>query len=176
MIIYFELFWSFCKIGFTSFGGMSMVPLINSEMINHGWMNAYQVSDILAIAEMTPGPTGLNCAIFAGLRAAGIIGCLSALLGILSPSLTLAVAAAFAFTYFRKAPMFSWFMTGVRPASLALIIATIFSLFQTSYFPNSSFSLSALLIGILDLWLLCKKNVGIIKVICLSAVLGLFLF
>ncbi|MBQ3654833.1 MAG: chromate transporter [Synergistaceae bacterium] len=36
-----ELFWSFVKIGFTSFGGLSMIPLISSEMISHGWMTAH---------------------------------------------------------------------------------------------------------------------------------------
>lgn len=71
MMILLELFWSFCKIGFTSFGGLSMVPLINSEMISHSWMTASEVSDIVAIAEMTPGPLGLNCATFAGIRVAG---------------------------------------------------------------------------------------------------------
>ena len=64
-MILWELFITFCKIGFTSFGGLSMVPLINSEMLGHGWMTATEVSDIVAIAEMTPGPLGLNCAIFA---------------------------------------------------------------------------------------------------------------
>ena len=59
-MILLELFWSFCKIGFTSFGGLSMVPLINSEMLSHGWMTLSEVSDIVAIAEMTPGPLGLN--------------------------------------------------------------------------------------------------------------------
>ena len=46
----FQLFWSFCQIGYTSFGGMSMVPLINDEMVSHGWMTASEVSDIVAIA------------------------------------------------------------------------------------------------------------------------------
>ena len=48
MNVLLELFWSFVKIGFTSFGGISMVPLINSEMISHGWMTAEEVTDILA--------------------------------------------------------------------------------------------------------------------------------
>ena len=74
MSVLFQLFWSFCQIGFTSFGGMSMVPLINDEMVSHGWMNVSEVSDIIAIAEMTPGPLGLNCATFAGMRVAGILG------------------------------------------------------------------------------------------------------
>ena len=65
-MVFFELFWSFCKIGFTSFGGLSMVPLINSEMVSHGWMSVSEVSDIVAMAEITPGPLGLNCATFPG--------------------------------------------------------------------------------------------------------------
>ena len=55
MAVLAELFWSFLVIGFTSFGGMSMIPLINSEMIGHGWMTAAEVMDIVAVAEMTPG-------------------------------------------------------------------------------------------------------------------------
>ena len=66
MMVLLELFVSFLKIGFTSFGGLSMIPLITSEMTAHGWMTASEVSDIVAIAEMTPGPLGLNCVMFAG--------------------------------------------------------------------------------------------------------------
>lgn len=56
-----ELYWSFTKIGFTSFGGISMVSLISDEMLAHGWLSIREISDIVAIAEMTPGPLGLNC-------------------------------------------------------------------------------------------------------------------
>lgn len=55
-MVLLELFWSFLKIGFTSFGGLSMIPLINDEVLSHGWMTASEVADIVAIAEMTPGP------------------------------------------------------------------------------------------------------------------------
>ena len=66
--MYLALYVSFLKIGFSSFGGLSMVPLINQEMIAHGWMTSSELSDLIAIAEMTPGPLGLNCASFAGIR------------------------------------------------------------------------------------------------------------
>ena len=69
-MVLLSLFWSFVKIGFTSFGGLSMIPLITSEMLSHGWMTAAEVTDIIAIAEMTPGPLGINCATFAGIHAA----------------------------------------------------------------------------------------------------------
>ena len=57
----------FVKIGFCSFGGLSMIPVINEEMVSHGWMTLSEVTDIIAIAEMTPGPLGVNAATFAGI-------------------------------------------------------------------------------------------------------------
>ena len=48
-MVLLELFWSFLKIGFTSFGGLSMIPLINDEVLSHGWMTASEVADIVAI-------------------------------------------------------------------------------------------------------------------------------
>ena len=50
----FQLFLAFAKIGFTSFGGTSMIPLIMEEMLSHNWMTADDVANIVAIAEMTP--------------------------------------------------------------------------------------------------------------------------
>ena len=93
-MVLLNLFISFVKIGFTSFGGLSMIPLITSEMTTHQWMTSAEVSDIVAIAEMTPGPLGLNCATFAGIRTAGIAGAVAANLGALTPTLTLCLLAA----------------------------------------------------------------------------------
>ena len=101
-MVLLELFISFLKIGFTSFGGVSMVPLINSEMLSHGWMNAQEVSDIVAIAEMTPGPLGMNSSTFAGIRVAGIPGAIIAMLGILFPTLTIGFAAVVFFQKFAR--------------------------------------------------------------------------
>ena len=51
MTEYLAMFWAFVKVGFTSFGGLSMIPLINAEMVSHGWMTSAEVADIVAIAE-----------------------------------------------------------------------------------------------------------------------------
>ena len=167
-MILLELFWSFCKIGFTSFGGLSMVPLINSEMLSHGWMTLSEVSDIVAIAEMTPGPLGLNCATFAGTRVAGLAGAVSASLGVLSPTLLICAAAAVMFEKFRESDFMKKVMYGIRPACLGLT--------ATNY-TNAAGSISygAALIGVAATVLLLKFKISIPKVILLSAVLGLFL-
>ena len=54
-MIYLRLFLSFMKIGFCSFGGMTMIPVINDEVLRFGWMTPEEVMDIVAVAEMTPG-------------------------------------------------------------------------------------------------------------------------
>ena len=175
MMVLLELFVSFLKIGFTSFGVLSMIPLITSEMTAHGWMTASEVSDIVAIAEMTPGPLGLNCATFAGMRTAGLLGAIAANLGTLSPTLTVCLLAAIFFERFRKSSFMTRLMTGVRPACVGMIFGVVISLCATNYAAEpGGVSWPAIAIGALGLLLLFK--VSIPKVICLSGALGMLLF
>ena len=173
-MVLLELFWSFCKIGFTSFGGLSMVPLINHEMLAHGWMTSTELSDILAIAEVTPGPLGLNCATFAGTRVAGFAGAVCANLGVLMPSFLLCGIVAVAFEKFRDSAFMQKVMYGVRPVSLGLIIGVLVALSMTNYVSLSgTISFPAIFIGLLALLLLLKYKWKIPTVVFLSAFLGL---
>ena len=176
-MIYLEIFWSFVKIGFTSFGGLSMIPLISSEMISHNWMNAHEVADIVAIAEMTPGPLGLNCATFAGFRAAGVLGAFVANLGTLSPTLTLCAIAAIFFDRFRDNKYLGYVMTGVRPACVGMVAGVVLELIITNFVDASgSVYMPSVILGIIDLILLMKIKFSIPKVIIFNAVAGIILF
>lgn len=170
-----KMFWSFCKIGYTSFGGMSMIPLINAEMVSHGWMTATEVSDIVAIAEMTPGPLGLNCATFAGMRVDGIVGAVVCVAGVLMPTLTLCVLAAIFFERFRGSTALNRMMLGIRPVSMGIIFGVMVTLSRTNYVAGSSVSPGALAIGLVSVFLLLKKQWSVPKVILLAALLGLVL-
>lgn len=174
-MVLLELFWSFLKIGFTSFGGLSMIPLISSEMVSHGWMNAGEVSDIVAIAEMTPGPLGLNCATFAGIKTAGIAGAVAANLGVLMPTFTVCLFAAACFERFKNGRRMGQIMVGVRPVCIGLILAVMVSLSMTNYYIDSAVNYVAVGIGVLDLFLLVKCKVSIPKVLLVSALLGVIL-
>ena len=173
MMTILQLFWSFCQIGFTSFGGLSMIPLISSEMVGHGWMTSTEVSDIVAIAEMTPGPLGLNYATFAGIRVAGIIGALAANLGILMPTFTVCAAAAVFFERFKGSNVLKNIMGFVRPVCIGLIWAVIINLCLTNYIGDGSVQISAILIGILGVYLIIRRKWSVPKVICVGAVLGM---
>ena len=170
-MIYFRLFLSFAKIGFTSVGALSMIPLISSEMVSHGWMTQEEVSNIVAIAEMTPGPLGLNCA-----TAAGILGAIAANLGVLTPTLTTSMFVAVFFEKFKKSNMMSHALVGIRPVCVGLIWGVAIELARSNYSLQGELDILALLIGALALFLLLKFKLSVPKTIGISSVAGLILY
>ena len=57
----FKLFFIFFKIGlFTFGGGYAMLPLIQREIINNGWLTIDQLINFIAVSESTPGPFAVN--------------------------------------------------------------------------------------------------------------------
>ena len=171
-----ELYWSFLLIGFSSFGGLSMIPQISNTVLSHNWMTPAQVTDILAIAEMTPGPLGLNCATFAGMQAAGIPGAIAANFGVLTPALTLCAVAAAFFTRFKESKVMRHILVGVRPACFGMVLGVAISLSMSNYVTPTGLNLPALIIGITDAVLLVKYKLSIPKVLLFSACAGLILF
>jgi chromate transporter len=118
-----ELFWTFLKVGFVSFGGgYAMIPLIEREVASHGWMSAQQFTDVVAVAGMSPGPIGTNSAIFVGLQTAGIDGAIAAALGMIVPSLLIVVAVATFLYKIKENPWVKYVFYGLRPIITGLII------------------------------------------------------
>ena len=174
-MLYLELFLSFVMIGFTSFGGMSMIPLINDEMLSHGWMTAQEVADIVAIAEMTPGPLGLNCATFAGMRTGGVMGAAAASVGVLLPSLTLCLIAAIFMERFKESKLMGHALYGIRPVCIGMIAAVVIQQSMANYAGTWLLGMSwhALIIGAVALVLLIVLKWSVPKTITVSAALGL---
>ena len=153
-----------------------MIPQISNEVLSNGWMTAEQVTDIVAIAEMTPGPLGLNCASFAGMQAAGIPGAIAANLGVLMPSITLCAAAAMFFHRFRNSRVMQWILVGVRPICLGMVVGVVISLSLSNYASAAGVNLPGLAIGAVDLFLLLKCRAGVPTVLLFSAAAGLALY
>ncbi|MGN0464947.1 MAG: chromate transporter [Lachnospiraceae bacterium] len=171
-----ELFIVFVKIGFTSFGGLSMIPLIMEEMQSHQWMSIEDLTNLIAIAEMTPGPIGINCATFAGMKTAKIFGGMIAVLGVITPTLTFTLIAAIFLTKFRESSIMDKILCIVKPVCLATISVTILGLVGQNYFDEGEINFICFGIGILMFYLLVKRNWSIPKVIILSALIGAIFF
>lgn len=171
-----QLFAAFAKIGFTSFGGTSMIPLIMEEMLSHGWMSEADVSNIVAIAEMTPGSLGVNCATFAGTQTAGVLGGLVAVLGVLTPTLTLTLAAAVFFQKFRDSRVMGFLMRGIKPVCVGMIVCVFLTLSRSTFWTAEGVSWAGIGIGLVCFGLLYTKKLSIPKTIGVAAVLGVIFF
>lgn len=70
----------FLYIGLFSIGGgLSAISLIQAEIVDRlGWLTAETLVDLMAIAEMTPGPIAVNAASFVGMRLYGLPGAAAA--------------------------------------------------------------------------------------------------
>ena len=70
-MIFWRLFYTFCKIGIFNFGGgLAMLALIQHEVVEvNAWMTEAEFADIVATSQVTPGPVGINVATYAGYTA-----------------------------------------------------------------------------------------------------------
>lgn len=122
-MIYLQLFWSFLQIGLFSIGGgYAAMPLIQAQVVqNHAWLNMSEFTDLITIAEMTPGPIAVNSATFVGIRIAGIPGALIATFGCILPSLFIVSLLAFIYYRYKKLSVLQSVLASLRPAVVALI-------------------------------------------------------
>ena len=69
-----KLFFSFIQVGlFSVGGGYAAIPLIQEQIVNiHHLMTMEEFSDLITVAEMTPGPISINSSTFVGMRIAGM--------------------------------------------------------------------------------------------------------
>jgi chromate transporter len=122
-----SLAWVFFKIGVISFGGgWTIVGIIQHEVITRGWLPARTFADVVAIAQVTPGPVALNAATMVGFRVGGLAGALAASLAVVAfPMLAVAlVLVLIRFTRLDEKKLSDAF----RVATIPLIAATLLSL------------------------------------------------
>ena len=91
-----DLFFSFFQSGlFSVGGGYAAIPLIQSQIVERlHLLTLAEFSDLITIAEMTPGPIAINSATFVGMRCAGIHGALACTLGCMLPSFCICLILA----------------------------------------------------------------------------------
>ena len=100
-MIYLQLFLSFLQVGMFSIGGgYAAIPLIRDQIVtSHTWLTMNEFTDLITIAEMTPGPIAVNSATFVGIRITGPLGAVIATLGCITPSLL--IVSLLAYIYYR---------------------------------------------------------------------------
>ncbi len=141
MTSFLQLYLSFFKVGLFSIGGgLAALPLIQDEVVNtHAWISLSDFTDLVAIAQMTPGPIALNSATFIGTNLRGILGAIIATLGNITPSIIIVSLLAYFYFKYKNLNTIRGVLEGLRPASLGLIASAGASIFMMAIFGQRDF-------------------------------------
>ncbi|NLW19849.1 MAG: chromate transporter [Clostridiales bacterium] len=141
------LFWAFFQVGLFAFGGgLAALPLIRQQVVViHPWLDMAAFTDLVTIAEMTPGPIALNASTFVGTQVAGLPGAVVATLGCITPSLIIVLILARVYRAWRDKAAFQGVLSGLRPAAVALIASAGMSILILALFgPGARIALEAM--------------------------------
>ena len=136
MKYYFDLFYSFFKIGaFTLGGGYVMIPLIEKEVVDsRKWIQQDDFTDMLTLAQSAPGPIAIHTAVFVGYKTKGLFGVLAAVFGVIIPSFVAILLIAMFFTDIKDNAMVERVFCGIRPAVVALIVVPVVNMLKQGGF------------------------------------------
>ncbi|MCR5161938.1 MAG: chromate transporter [Lachnospiraceae bacterium] len=175
-MILLTLFTSFLQIGAFSFGGgYAAMPLIQEQVITrHGWLTMSDFTDLVTVAEMTPGPIAVNGATFVGNQVAGIPGAIAATIGVILPSCIFVTVLAWLYTRYRRMRLMQGVLQALRPAVVSMIFTAGLTILLQVIFKEGiiSFALSDLQIRGLILFITAlaalriKKANPILVMVC----------
>lgn len=175
LLLVFSIFFQFGLLCFG--GGNVLTPIFIEELVeSRHWLSHAEFGNLLAIAQITPGPISVNSATFFGFRYAGIPGAIAATVGLLTPSFLL---VTFALRTLERNAQKRWvqgLMWGVGPATLALLFSAMKIFLEMSIFSSTAFRPSALILILVATLALWRKKISPTWLILLCACLGACLF
>lgn len=120
--MYWTLFLTFLKIGVgTIGGGYAMLPLIQQEVVDRGWLSKEDFIDLFSVAQSLPGIFAVNISIFVGYKLKKNMGSVVCALGTILPSFLIILLIATFFTQVQDNEWVEKIFKGLRPAVVALI-------------------------------------------------------
>ena len=181
MPILLQLFFAFIQVGlFSVGGGYAAIPLIQNQIVDvHHLMTLGEFTDLITIAEMTPGPISINSATFVGTRLAGIPGAILCTLGCIIPSFCICLALAHFYYKYRNFSGLQTVLSALRPAVVALIASAGLSILMLGLFQSdlssavlSNFRPLEAVLFVGGLFLLRKYRFNAIAIIFGTGVVG----
>jgi chromate transporter len=124
----------FLRLGLTAFGGPAAhIAMMQQEVVERrGWMSREQFLDLLGAANLIPGPSSTELAIFIGFRLAGPSGLLLAGACFILPAFLLVLGIAWAYVRYGYLPQVGRALYGVKPVVVAIIAQALWNLGRTA--------------------------------------------
>lgn len=127
-----SLFITFFKIGlFTFGGGYAMIAGIREVVVEKkGWLNDDELTQVITIAESTPGPIAINLATYVGYKRCGVLGSLFSTVGVVLPSLTIIFIISLFLDAFMQNTYVAYAFVGIRCAVAFLILKAGYAMYK----------------------------------------------
>lgn len=182
-MIYLELFLGFLRVGcFTFGGGYAAIPLIRDIVLSNGWLTEDALTYMIAVSESTPGPIMINMATYVGSSQAGLPGASLATLAVVLPSFCIILLIMVLMKNLIRNSRIQAMLKGMQPCMIGIILATGVTMAARACFPQNVADFRALVIAlILTVTAILfqkkrKKKLSPIRMILISAVLGMLLY
>lgn len=130
-MIYLLLFFEFFKTGlFAVGGGYATLPFLANISTVYGWYSHEQLTNFIAISEVTPGPIGINVATFAGYLTGGVLGGIVASIAVALPAVLIILCLCRYFPQFHENKWVRRAFYGLIPVAMGLITVAGFTVFK----------------------------------------------
>lgn len=140
------LFLEFFKTGlFSVGGGYATIPFLYNLVTEYGWYTSQQLSDMIAVSILTPGPVGINMATFAGFQTTGIIGAVITSLSVVLPSYIIVIIVSRLLQKFHDNFYVKAVLAALKPAGCGLLTVVGIKLYQDNITDIYSFLLLMML-------------------------------
>jgi chromate transporter len=153
----------FLKLGFTAFGGPAAhVAMMHEEVVKRRkWVDEQRFLDLFGAANMVPGPTSTELAIFLGYQRAGWLGLLLGGVCFILPAMLIVMALAWAYVRFGATAEAGRLFYGIKPVVIAIILQALWGLGPKA--------VKSWLLGIIGLGALALYFLGVNIVVVLVA-------
>ncbi len=190
-MIFWELFWVFCKIGIVNFGGgYAMISLIQSEVVlHHHWLNSEQFTDIVAISQMTPGPIGINVATYVGYTAVleqgypmglAVLGAVLASFAVILLPFILMLFLGYLFRRYKDSRVIKTLFRVLRPVVIGLIASAALILMTKANFSsieeNALLFITNVLLCLVAFVAVFRYKINPLKMIAFAGMIGLGIY
>lgn len=142
---YFLLFYEFSKIGVLAIGGgYAALPFLYYIQSKYDWFSIDELTNMIAVANITPGPVGINMATYTGYTTANLIGAVIATLSIVFLPFIFVLLISKLFNKFKNCNFINGIFLGLRPASCALLSVIAIQLLKNTFIGEGEIQLGAM--------------------------------
>jgi chromate transporter len=129
-----ELAWVFLRLGTTAFGGPAAhIAVMEDEFVRRrGWLTREKFLDLLGAANLIPGPSSTELAIYVGYQRAGWWGLLLGGTCFIVPAMLMVSGIAWAYVRYGRLPQASGVLYGVKPVIIAVVLQAVLRLSRTA--------------------------------------------